>query len=781
MPRKAPALVEVPIFHSPGKPLGSVEYAEPAVDGQKESREGPMSREDVEASLKMLGMSAEDYIDTQVSPDRVQALKYYKGGPLGNEEEGRSQIVVPTVRNVVLAMEPALLRGSFGPEPSVVFQPTRPELVEQAEQQSDWISHVFRDSPDALGNAKAFIWDGLTLRNGFAKAWWERYQQPLTYEQTGITREQLLLYEQDDSITYTVTKEYAVEGIPVYDCSVTKKQAGKVVWAALPPEEVIWSRDARFLSTATLVGHRQDRTVGECVADGFAYEDVIDYAKSGEQIEWSGVNQERQIVASDEKHDGDTTPDPSLWRVPFYELYVRLDEDGDRIPELRRYYCVGPFQLLKRVGDKSAFWGTPVKQCPIVTWCPFPMPHTVMGQSVEDFMRDIQRIDTALMRGNIDSLGLALNPRIGVDENKGNIKDLLNSEIGAILRSKGNPAEAYFEFAHQYVGEKAFPLMEYMRGEVERQVGKKLNAEGIDADALQSSTKQGVMATLSASGAREELMLQLLNENGWRPLFRLLYDLTKQYQDFPRTVRMRGKWVTVDPRLWDTDCEVKVVLGLGNGLQQERLERMQAIIGKQEQILQTLGPTNPLVDLSQLSKAYRKAIQIAGDADAASYIHDISEQDAQQMQEAARQQPPQEDPATKAVLMQAEAQMLQAQTAAKRLELDFGKQQFEQQMAVDKQTFDQELAMEKLRAETALKQAEIEARYAIDVKEQEMQAFIQGQKQATDFTQKDADSQRRAEVELHNAQLDAEARVEVARTKARGDVVKEVVKEKPSE
>lgn len=789
MPRKkAPTLVEVPVFSGPGKPLGSIEYDEDIAfeDGKLKKeiesiREGPMSFEDVEASLKLLGSQAEDYIDTQVSPDRVEALKYYKGGPLGNEEEGRSQVVVSTVRDAVLGMEPALLRGSFGPEPSVWFQPTRPELVEMAEQQSDFISHTFRDAPNALDSAKAFIWNGLCLRNGFAKAWWERYEQSTTYEQTGLTAEQLKLYEQDDAITYTVTKETETDGVTLYDCSVTKKGRGKVVWGAVPPEEVIWSRDARNFTTATLVGHRQDRTVGECVADGFAYDDLIDYAKSGDQIEWSGVNQERQIVPSTEKHDGDTTPDPSLWRVPFYELYVRLDEDGDRIPELRRYYCVGPFKLLKRKGDTSAFWGQPMKQCPIVTWCPYPMPHTVMGQSVADFMRDLQRINTALMRGNIDSLGLALNPRIGVDEDKGNIKDLLNSEIGAILRSRGNPTEVYSEFRHDYVGEKAFPLMQYMHEEAERRTGKKLNAEGIDADALQSSTKQGVMATLSASGAREELMMQLLNENGWRPLFRLLYDLTKQHQDFPRTVRMRGKWVTVDPRLWDDDCEVKVVLGLGSGLAQERLERMQAIIGKQEQILGTLGPANDIVNLNQYTRAVHKAVQIAGDADSENYFSYVTPEQAAQMQQQAAQQPPKEDPAAAAVKMQAEAQMLQAQTAAQRLQLDASQQEFEQQMAVQKQTFEQELAMEKLRQEQALKSAEIEARYAVDVKELEMRAFIQGSQHAQDFTQADEESKQTAMVQLHNAQLDAETKLRIAREKVGGDIIKASMKPEKSD
>lgn len=728
-----------------------------------------MSREDVEASLKLLGAQAEQFIDTEVSPDRVQALKYFKGGPLGNEEEGRSQVVIPTVRDAVLGMEPSLLRGSFGPEPSVQFVPLREDLVEMAEQQSDYISMRFRESPNALLNAKSFIWDGLTLRNGFAKAWWERYQATLTYEQTGITEEQLKVYESDPSITYTVTNENE-DG--TFDCSVTKKQSGKSVWQAIPPEEVIFSRDARTLDSAVLVGHRKMRTVGEMVADGFRYEDVIDFAKSGEKVEWGSVDLERQVVTGSDQHPGDTTPDPSLWRLPYYELDVRLDEDGDRIPELRRYHCVGPFKPIKRIGDDSKFLGTPIPRTNIVTWCPYPLPHTVMGQSVEDFMRDLQRINTALMRGNLDSLGLALNPRIGVDENKGNIKDLLNSEIGAILRSKGNPAETYYEFAHSYVGEKAFPLMQYMHEEAERRTGKKLNAEGIDADALQSSTKQGVMATLSASGAREELMLQLLNENGWRPLFRLLYDLEKQHQDIPRTVRLRGKWVTVDPRLWDDDCEVKVVLGLGNGLAQERLERLQGIIAKQEQIGGAFGPANPIVGLDQYTEALHKAVKIAGDSDPSTYFNLISKEQAAQMQKAAAEAPPKEDPAAAAVKMQAEATMLQAQVAQGRLELDKQKALAEHELKQAQAEMEYALAQEKLRQEFALETQKMELRFQTDIQEREMDAFIRGREHQASLLEKNEESQRKMAADLYATDVKAQTETQKAAIKANADLLR---------
>lgn len=321
MPRKKVSLVQSGAEYDAPLPVvqGGVNSSLPSA-GQADPKNQPgvMSPEDVKTALRMLAQSAETYCDQELAPDRVEAIKRYKGEKYGNEQEGRSQIVMTTVRDTVLATEPQLLRTAFGPEPAVAFVPLREELVDQAEQQSDFASYIYRESPDALLNTKAVINDGLVCRTGFAKVWWEPAKGSTTTDQKNLTELQVKALVEDPSCTYRITRHPSDEN-PTYDCTVTHQEKGEVRWGALPPEEVIWNRDARSWESAVFLAHRQDRTVGECVADGFRYEDVIPYAKATDRITWGQDRLARLPDATIDNPIGDDTPDPSLWRVPFYE------------------------------------------------------------------------------------------------------------------------------------------------------------------------------------------------------------------------------------------------------------------------------------------------------------------------------------------------------------------------------------------------------------------------------------------------------------------------------
>ena len=59
-----------------------------------------MSDEQFAASVKSIIDDAVDYVDGFVAPTRALATQYYRGDPLGNEEAGRSQVVMTGLRDV---------------------------------------------------------------------------------------------------------------------------------------------------------------------------------------------------------------------------------------------------------------------------------------------------------------------------------------------------------------------------------------------------------------------------------------------------------------------------------------------------------------------------------------------------------------------------------------------------------------------------------------------------------------------------------------------------------
>src|SRR5690348_12776602 len=73
--------------------------AQPVPDGVGPE---PVTPDDMQGALKLMLYDAIQYVDTELTPQRVKAIQYYKGELFGNEEEGRSTLVATTVRDVVL-------------------------------------------------------------------------------------------------------------------------------------------------------------------------------------------------------------------------------------------------------------------------------------------------------------------------------------------------------------------------------------------------------------------------------------------------------------------------------------------------------------------------------------------------------------------------------------------------------------------------------------------------------------------------------------------------------
>jgi hypothetical protein len=123
-----------------------------------------------------------------------------------------------------------------------------------------------------------------------------------------------------------------------------------------------------------------------------------------------------------------------------------------------------------------------------------------------------------------------------------------------------------------------------------------------------------------------------------KDLFRIVLKLVSTYQQQPRIIRLRNKFVPVDPREFE-GFDIVVNVGLGTMDEQEKMSRLMEIIMKQEQILQTLGPNNPLVGMDQYANTLRQYVELAGMKDASRYFKDPTQAQMMQQQQPQQQQP----------------------------------------------------------------------------------------------------------------------------------------------
>src|SRR5690348_6329409 len=93
------------------------------------------------SSGAVVGMSGVYRTDAEtLEIERAQAMDYYHGRPLGNEQEGRSQVVSQDVRDTVEWIMPQLVR-MFAAGDTIAFEPESEEDEPLCTQETEVVNH----------------------------------------------------------------------------------------------------------------------------------------------------------------------------------------------------------------------------------------------------------------------------------------------------------------------------------------------------------------------------------------------------------------------------------------------------------------------------------------------------------------------------------------------------------------------------------------------------------------------------------------------------------------
>lgn len=576
-----------------------------------------MKDEDIQAALAPRLDDARDFIDEDIAPQRERATRYYQGQPFGDEVDGRSKAVSRDVHDSVNGILPSLV-DVFLADPDIVqYLPNRVDHIAFAEQASDYIPYLLKADNEAFTELYCALKDALVRKVGFLKWWTEEKECVYLDRYTGQSEIQIqaLLDEnyggEADLVGKTeiepgVAPETAIDPqtgqpVPAFDIEIERRIIKrKFRLAAVPPEEVLIHRKARnSVYSSPVVAHRTYKTVSDLVEMGYDFKEMVALSTNADDFDF---NQEREArVPQADVNKAEDTPDPSQRLVLYIESWTRMDIDGDGIAELVKICTAGTaYKVLSHEATEEITLGC---------LSPDPEPHTFFGSCTADVTMDIQRQKSQLLRGMFDSLAQSLNPRMGYVMGQVQVEDLLNNEVGGIvgMRAPGmvQPLETPF------VGQAVLPIMELLDGVKESRTGQTKASAGLDPDALQSTTKAAVSATVQAAQERKKLIARIFAETGFRAVFKGFLRMVVKHQDAPRIARLRGQFVAVDPKGWDPDMEVMIDVGLGTGNVEEQGAALQLILSAQKEILMTMGPANPLATPTQLYNTLRKLVRLS--------------------------------------------------------------------------------------------------------------------------------------------------------------------------
>ncbi|MCI0429530.1 MAG: hypothetical protein L0210_03165, partial [Rhodospirillales bacterium] len=217
----------------------------------------------------------------------------------------------------------------------------------------------------------------------------------------------------------------------------------------------------------------------------------------------------------------------------------------------------------------------------------------------------------------------------------------------------------------------------------ENRTGVTRYMQGLDADTL-NKTASGINQIMTAAQQRVELIARVFAETGVKDLFRKILELVNRHQSATRIIRLRNRWVPMDPREWNTQMDVSISVGLGTGNKDQMLMHLRNLLEIQVQAIRMQGGVDgPLVRLENVYNTLAKLVENAGLKSADAYFTDPA-----QRPPAPPTAPPTPQPDAAMIAVQQQAQL----TAAR---LAFDRQRAAADLALDRAKLAADIAMKR--------------------------------------------------------------------------------------
>jgi len=594
-----------------------------------------MKEDEIQGAVKAAIEAAIDYVDTDIREDRERAQKYFDGAVDLSHEEGRSKVVSTKVRDVVRGAKPGLMRVFLNNDKFVEFIPKSSEDVTNAEQATAYTHWVFDKvgGYNVLSNA---IHDSLVKKVGIVKVWWNNATVAESHTYENLSDEEVEMLTADDEVeviehSQELTMEMDEMGIEVsrnvHSMLISHKyEEGEMVIEGIPPEEFFIDGSAKSIDDAYIVCHKSEKRAGDLIAMGFD-QDVID-GLVGEDDDSNNEGEEKLLrFGENADSDDEAVNDPSMRAIIVTEAYLKIDIEGDGVPTLHKFLCGGTnYEILEQ---------EPWDKAPFADFHVDPEPHAFYGRSLAELVMNDQDTTTSVLRGILDNVALVNTPRLEVNEDLVIMDDVLNNEIGAVIRSEQigsvNPLVVPF------VAGSTLPALQYLDMLVEEKTGISKMSMGLNADALQNTTATAAAITQQASAGHVEVMARNLAE-GMKRLFQLMLHVSIKNSPDEQMMRLNGEFISVDPQVWNSSMDMQINVGLGTGQEDVKAAALMQTFQTQQQIWQTYGPTNGLVTMTMMRNTLADTLALSGIKNADRYYAPMSpESEAQLMAQMAEQ------------------------------------------------------------------------------------------------------------------------------------------------
>lgn len=582
--------------------------------GKRINRRGeplkPMNQEELEKIVKLEIEEASNFIDSDIASLRILADGYYQGKTVLQHEKGRSGIVITKVRDTVKSVIPSVARIFTQSDVIAEFSSDDEEDDKICKDQTLFVNSVYHK----FGGYSALIQgstDALKARVGIVKVTLEKKRIGTPSKSMMMTEEEIASMEMqeemsdDMEITEKSPPVMQMDGTPARNIVMTRYST-KNIWHLdpIPPENFIVNAGATSAENARLIGTREEKRIYEAVEMGLDVDELLEIGGTVDGTsEKDAERQARQAKITTDAHDSvSAKQDPTSRFILICEVWMRIDADGDGIAELRHIITAG--------ANCEILVDEPCHHVPLGLFKSDLQPHVFFPISLaEDMMQD-QDAATSLTRSILDNTALVNSPRTEINESRVNLDDAKNNEIGAIIRVK--EMGQINELATPFVAGQTLPVLSYLNEVSEARSGVTRLSQGLDPNALQSTSRIAANAAVQGGDSRIEMMARNLGETGIASMFLAILRTAMYELKGEQSVKSSSGYDTINPDHWHDQINVIVNVGLGNGRIDEKVQVLTATAGAQQVIIDKMGYDNPICSWQNLRTTYKLLLRLGG-------------------------------------------------------------------------------------------------------------------------------------------------------------------------
>lgn len=564
----------------------STEYASSKIDTGDEI---------VDRALKMLA-KWNDGMNTLQDKRKIYK-QYYNIDKLGNEVDGRSQVVMSDVSDIIESLMPALMKIFYGGKDAVEIMERRPGQEMKAKLMAEKINYDMQKTNNGFKIIYNFFKDSLVYKMGVIKYYWKKGNKMKPRSVSGISHEQYTALLQNTnkykidkvssnvgSIDGTITK---VSGMPkdttnmiTHTMDVEYQEITKYsqpVLENIPPEEFIFDIESRELK--------------ECFHKKAIHKNALrKYGMSKEEIEsavadvrdnWDLYNERfsdiggAHFMLKDKKGE----------YVFIYEGYINeYDEDGNEKPVIMRLFGK---KLLGKVENNP--YGRP----PFVCGSPFLEPHRLIGKGLAELLIEVQKLRTALVRYILDSIYFSTNGMNVINPYRIDLQSLIDgNRPGGIVLTKMDidPNSAILPIRTNPVNADTLKMLEYVEGPMrENRTGITRYNQGSDASSL-NKTASGISQIMNASQARIELIARVFAETAMKDLYTAMVEMNIDFYDIETNIKINEQWQSITREQLNGDFEVMIDIGSSTGSKEMNYQQKIQMLNTYMSIGKMIGP-----------------------------------------------------------------------------------------------------------------------------------------------------------------------------------------------